>query len=37
MINNLNFKFKTLTLSNSCSTNVAFMNPTTSKTAKNAV
>ena len=37
MINNLNFKFKIFTLSNSYSTNIASMNLTTSKTAKNAV
>ena len=37
IINNLDFKFKTLTLSNSCSTNIAFTNPTTPKTAKNAI
>ena len=37
IINNLDFKFKTFMLSNSCLTNVAFMNPTTPKTAKNVV
>ena len=37
MINNLDFKFKTFTPSNSHLTNIASMNPTTFKTAKNAV
>ena len=37
MINNLDFKFKTLMLSNSCPTNVASMNLTTPKTTKNVV
>ena len=34
IINNLNFKSKMHTLSNSCSTNVVFMNPNISKLQK---
>ena len=37
IINNLDFKFKTFTLSNSHSINIVSTNPTTSKTTKNAV
>ena len=37
IINNLNFRFKTLTSLNSCPTNIASTNLTTSKTTKNAV
>ena len=37
MINNLDFKFKTFTPSNSYPTNIASTNPTTLKTTKNAV
>ena len=37
MINNLDFRFKTFTLSNFCSTSVASTNPIISKIAKNVV
>ena len=37
IINNLDFKLKTFMLSNSCSTNIASINPITFKTTKNAV
>ena len=37
IINNLNFKFKTFTLSNFYLTNAASTNPTTLKTTKNVV
>ena len=37
MINNLDFKLKTLTLSSFCLINAASTNPTTSKTTKDAV
>ena len=37
MINDLNFKFRTFTLSNSCPTSIASTNLITPKTAKNAV
>ena len=37
IINSLDFRFKTFTLSNSCLTSIASTNPTTPKTTKNAV
>ena len=37
MINNLDFKFKTFTLSNFYLINIVFMNPITFKIVKNAV
>ena len=37
MINNLDFRFKTFMLLSFCLTNIAFTNPTISKTAKDVV
>ena len=37
IINNLDFKLKTFTLSNSCPTNTAFINPIMPKTTKNTI